>query len=146
VAGSSEDDPCQSTDLTATHEIKRGEEITNCYSYNFTFKSRAQRQKWLRDNYRFTCACPACFNSDTDGRKNVLERDRRRRSCETLFDSLKEYFPPNGKQEITSSNDNDGEELLLPNMLAAKAAWYVNLLEEEGLQNDDLIQALVYPF
>jgi hypothetical protein len=92
------------------------------------------------------CTCLACFNSGTASRKNVLERDRRRRRCKTLVDELKEYFPLNGKQEITSNNNDEGEELPIANMLAVKAAWYVSLLEEEGLRNDDLIEALVYPF
>ena len=48
-------------EIRAIREIVPGEEITLCYfTVGIMELSKKGRQEYLRDHYRFTCACPAC--------------------------------------------------------------------------------------
>ena len=47
--------------MNATRDISPGEEVLISYLDEFQREqSRHSRQKYLRDNYLFTCQCPKC--------------------------------------------------------------------------------------
>ena len=44
----------------AARNIKKGEEITDCYSYPYDVTAKEERRQYLEDKYKFSCSCVAC--------------------------------------------------------------------------------------
>ena len=64
----------------AASDIKAGEEI--CNSYIDTSMSFAERQKYLKDSYDFTCSCKGCsLTSESDIEASDSRRHRVRTEC-----------------------------------------------------------------
>ena len=47
----------------ASRNIKKGEEITDCYSHPFDVTPLEERGPYLEDKYKFKCSCEPCLNN-----------------------------------------------------------------------------------
>jgi hypothetical protein len=59
-------------ELRATRNITKGAELS--WTYTDLFASRAERRQYLKEHFRFHCACESCSQDEAD----IRESDRRR--------------------------------------------------------------------
>eukprot|EP00929_Paragymnodinium_shiwhaense_P034426 TRINITY_DN18734_c0_g1_i1.p1 TRINITY_DN18734_c0_g1~~TRINITY_DN18734_c0_g1_i1.p1 ORF type:complete len:376 (+),score=70.86 TRINITY_DN18734_c0_g1_i1:60-1130(+) len=86
------DEDAHEASVFASHDIAAGEEL--CIHYVELRATRSERQKMLRELYRFDCCCRAC------GADNVVESDDRRAQMRRLLAQVEELTSQHAERGI----------------------------------------------
>lgn len=127
-------------ELRAVKNIRAKEDTTIWYpekpKMGKTMASWAGRRDWLRENYKLDCVCPAC--KDPKGERGDASRQRRKMG-KTLYKALSWCDSCLIKMARKDEEDRPSDTAL--KKLATKATAYVAVMEEEGICDEDYVEA-----